>query len=72
MMKALIVFAMSLLMFGCSSGDSDVREETIGKEIADDYNAAMDKAQNVENQVMEQKQKIDEALREAEKTAQDP
>jgi hypothetical protein len=71
-MKALIVFAMSLLMFGCSSGDSDVREETIGKEIADDYNAAMDKAQNVENQVMEQKQKIDEALREAEKTAQDP
>lgn len=72
MMKALVVFAMSLLMFGCSSGDSDVREETIGKEIADDYNAAMDKAQNVENQVMEQKQKIDEALREAEKTAQDP
>lgn len=71
-MKALVVFAMSLLMFGCSSGDSDVREETIGKEIADDYNAAMDKAQNVENQVMEQKQKIDEALREAEKTAQDP
>jgi hypothetical protein len=72
MMKALVVFAMSLFMFGCSSGDSDVREETIGKEIADDYNAAMDKAQNVENQVMEQKQKIDEALREAEKTAQDP
>lgn len=72
MMKALVVFAISLLMFGCSSGDSDVREETIGKEIADDYNAAMDKAQNVENQVMEQKQKIDEALREAEKTAQDP
>lgn len=72
MMKALVVFAISMLMFGCSSGDSDSREETIGKEIADDYNAAMDKAQNVENQVMEQKQKIDEALREAEKTAQDP
>lgn len=71
-MKALVVFAISMLMFGCSSGDSDSREETIGKEIADDYNAAMDKAQNVENQVMEQKQKIDEALREAEKTAQDP
>ncbi len=48
------------------------RDETIGKEIADDYNAAMDKARDVENQVMEQKQKIDEALREAEKTTQDP
>ena len=71
MMKTLLVLAMSLFAFACSSGDSDSREETIGKEIADDYNAAMDQAQNVENQVMEQKQKIDEALREAEQAPQD-
>lgn len=68
MMKILLVLAMSLLAYGCSSDDSDTREETIGKEIADDYNAAMDKAQNVEDLMQEQKDKMDEALKEA----QDP
>jgi hypothetical protein len=71
-MRALLVFTISLLMLGCSSGETDSRDETIGKEIADDYNAAMDKAKNVENQVMEQKQKMDDALREAEQSTQDP
>jgi len=55
---------MLLLAYGCSSDDSDTREETIGKEIADDYNAAMDKAQNVEDLMQEQKEKMDEALKE--------
>jgi len=68
MMKILLVLAMSLLAYGCSSDDSDTREETIGKEIADEYNAAMDKAQNVEDLMQEQKDKMDEALKEA----QDP
>jgi outer membrane lipoprotein-sorting protein len=67
-MKALILFALSLLMFACSSGESDSRDETIGKEIADDYNAAMNKAENVEALMQEQKEKMDEAL----KNAQDP
>lgn len=71
-MKTPLVLAVSLFLFACSSGDSESRDETIGKEIADDYNAAMDKAREVENQVMDQKQKIDEALREAEKATQDP
>lgn len=71
-MKTLLVLAMSLLVFACSSGDSDSGEETIGKEIADDYNEAMDKAQDVEKQLQEQKEKMDAALREAEDAAQDP
>ncbi|MDA0679887.1 MAG: hypothetical protein O3A13_03740 [Proteobacteria bacterium] len=71
-MKIQLILVASLLVFGCSSGDSTAEKETIGKEIADDYNAAMDKARNVENQVMEQKLKIDEALKDAEKTNQDP
>jgi hypothetical protein len=71
-MKTLLVLAMSLLAFGCSSGESDSGDETIGKEIADDYNEAMDKAQDVERQLQEQKDKMEEALREAEAPPQDP
>jgi hypothetical protein len=41
-------------------------EPTAGKEIADDYNRAMEKARAVEDQAMQQKQKIDEALKAAE------
>jgi hypothetical protein len=67
-MKSLLVLALSLLMLGCSSGESDSRDETIGKEIADDYNRALDKAENVEALMQEQKEKMDEAL----KNAQDP
>ena len=62
-MKVLVVIAFSLLMSGCSSDESDSREETIGKEIADDYNAAMDKAEDVEAKLKEQQEKIEEALR---------
>ena len=42
------------------------RTPTVGKEIADDFNSSMDRAKNVENQVMQQKQDIDKALKEAE------
>jgi len=34
----------------------------VGAEIAEDYNNALDKAEAVEDQVMEQKRKLDEAL----------
>ena len=71
-MKILLILTMSLLVFACSSGDSDSREETIGKEIADDFNESMDKAREIENQMMEQKEKMDEALRQAEGLDQDP
>ncbi len=68
-MKILTMLALALTLVACGSDDSKEAEEaapTVGKEIADDYNRAMDQARAVEEQAMEQKRKIDEALKEAE------
>jgi hypothetical protein len=65
-MKMLTILAIALTLVACGSDESEEAEPTVGKEIADDYNRAMDKAREVEDQVMEQKRKIDEALAEAE------
>ena len=68
-MKILTMLALALSLIACSSENSGKRQErepTVGKEIADDYNRQMDKARAVEEQVMQQKQRIDEALEEPE------
>lgn len=65
-MKILIMIALALTLPACGSDEPEERQPTIGTEIAEDYNEAMDKAREVENQVMEQKEKIDAALEEAE------
>ncbi len=68
-MKFITTLAIALMLVACGSDKSDEAveaEPTIGKEIADDYNRAMDKARAVEEQAMQQKQKIDEALKQAE------
>ena len=65
-MKTLTMLAFALTLVACGSDEPEEREPTIGTEIADDYNEAMDKAREVENQVMEHKEKIDAALKEAE------
>ncbi len=68
-MKFLLMLAIALMLVACGSDKSDEAveaEPTVGKEIADDYNRAMDKARAVEEQAMQQKQKIDEALKQAE------
>lgn len=65
-MKTLTMLAFALTLVACGSDEPEEREPTIGTEIAEDYNEAMDKAREVENQVMEQKEKIDAALKEAE------
>ncbi len=61
-MRTLIIFAIGLVLAGCG-GSSD--EETVGKEIADHYNEAMDKAREVEDKLQEHKEEIDKALEEA-------
>ncbi len=61
-MRTSIILAMGLLLAGCG-GSSD--EETVGKEIADDYNKAMDKAREVEDKLLEHKREIDEAVDDA-------
>ncbi len=68
-MKFMTMLAIALMLVACASDKSDEAveaEPTVGKEIADDYNRAMDKARAVEEQAMQQKQKIDEALEQAE------
>ena len=68
-MKFLPMLAIALMLVACGSDKSDEAveaEPTVGKVIADDYNRAMDKARAVEEQAMQQKQKIDEALEQAE------
>lgn len=62
-MKIMLLITASLILWGCGTDSEDeARPATVGQEIADDYNSAIDKAQNVENQVMDQKRKLDEAL----------
>jgi len=65
-MKILTMLAFALTLVACGSDEPEEREPTVGTEIAEDYNEAMDKAREVENQMMEQKEKIDAALKEAE------
>ena len=68
-MKFITTLAIALMLVACGSDNSDQAveaEPTVGKEIADDYNRAMDQARAVEEQAMEQKRKIDEALNQAE------
>lgn len=68
-MKVLTMLAVALMLVACGSNDAEKTEKaepTVGKEIADDYMRDMEKAHAVEDQIMEQKNKMDEALREAE------
>ena len=78
-MKIATLIALALTLVACGSddssdagpaaGDGSAREErapTVGTEIADEFNNSMERARNVEAQVMEQKRKIDAALKEAE------
>ena len=65
-MKSLLLLVLSLAFVGCSSGESDEREETVGAEIAAGHNAQMDKARQVEDLGFEHKDRMDAALDEAE------
>ncbi len=71
-MKILTMVALALTLVACGSDEAAEAEPsveaapTVGKEIADNYNRARDQAREVENQVMEQRRKIDEALNDAE------
>ena len=65
-MKTLFLLALSLVLFGCGSGEPDESEETVGTEIAAGYNAQMEKARQVEDLSFEHKDRMDAALDEAE------
>ncbi len=61
-MKTLITIGAVILLAGCG-GSSE--ENTIGKEIADDYNEAMDKARAVEEELKEHAKEIEKAVEDA-------
>ena len=62
-MKILTMLVMASMLFACGGPDEKAEAEpTVGKEIADDYNRQLEKARAVEDQAMQQKRKIDEAL----------
>ncbi|HNP36366.1 MAG TPA: hypothetical protein PKK10_10985 [Woeseiaceae bacterium] len=63
-MKAILLLAC--LTLAACSGARDEGKDTIGKEIADDYQGAMDDAANVEQQIQQSKDDIDAALKKAE------
>ena len=68
-MKTLTMIVVAMTFAACGSekpAEPEEREPTVGKEIADDYNRQLEKARAVEDQAMQQKQKIDEALKQAE------
>lgn len=65
-MKILTIIAVALAFVACSSDKEPERQPTVGKEIADEYNRQLDEARAVQDEVMQQKQKIDEALKAAE------
>ena len=74
-MKYLIVLA-SLALVACGSSDNDASDDTssgdtVGAEIAEDFNNAMDKARNVEDLLQESKDNTDAALAEADEAIEE-
>ena len=65
-MRKLTILVLVATLAACGSDRSADEQPTVGKEIADDYNRQLDEARAVEEQVMEQKRQIDEALKAAE------
>ena len=61
-MRTLVTLAIGLVVVGCG-GSPD--EETLGKEIADDYKEAMDKAREVEKELQKHVEDIEEVVDEA-------
>jgi hypothetical protein len=61
-MKPSIALSALLLLAAC--GSDETGNETVGKEIADDYQQAMDEAAAVEEQLRQQQQRVDQAIEE--------
>jgi len=67
----LLLATVALAIAACGGGSSsdeaeDGDNDTVGAEIAEDYNRQMDKAADVEAQLLESKKNIDAAVDDAE------
>ena len=66
-MKNGMLIAAMAIMAACSAGESDEvtagdEGETVGAEIASDYNRQMNRARNVEIQLDDHKRNLDDAI----------
>jgi hypothetical protein len=72
-MRILLLAITASTFIGCSTDSRDeARTETVGAEIANDYNTQMQKAQNVELQLQDQKAAIDAAIEESDRGTRQP
>jgi hypothetical protein len=72
-MTRIFLFALLATLYACGADESEERrDDTVGKEIAEGYNRQMDEAREVENQLMEQKRALDDAIDASEQGKQDP
>lgn len=63
----------AFLFAGCDAQESDAardsERETVGSQVADDYNRQMDRARDVEIQLQDKMERVEDALREADSQA---
>lgn len=68
-MKSVLIVMASLVLFACGGDDSDRSAEkapaNVIDELADTMHSAIDKAEAVEDLLMENKEALDEAIEEA-------
>ena len=69
----LITVLLCIALAGCGGDSTDEEQtgETFGAEIAEDYKNQMEKAENVEQQLLDKKSNIDEALGDVEEETDD-
>lgn len=76
-LTSILAITTTLFLAACDTNESDsVRsneQETVGSQIADDYNRQMDRARNVEIELQDKMERVEDALREADsQAAKDP
>lgn len=68
-----VLITAAFLFAGCDAQESDAaregERETVGSQIADDYNRQMERARDVEIQLQDKMERVEDALREADRQA---
>ena len=72
-----VMLSMGLMLVGCGGDNSDDEStdseagDTVGAEIAEDFNKSMDKAREIEEILQDSKEAIDAAVEEADGAVKD-
>ncbi len=71
-MKPSWLLLTGLALAACDADAPDARQGTVGKEIADDYNRALDEARDVELQMQNRVDSMEQSLQDAAAGTKDP